>query len=504
MGKDTVNDKDLSTTVYISDTEDIADVIGRMKGRSKTENVPKPVQVVPAPSNVSSIPQARIKNYMENDAWFCSLTGNEEVENKFVRAKTHLEYKEWYDAERKFTEILELEPDNSGAHMGIFLAKSHMTEVKKLGEAGPEIDIQKEKELLNAYINGNDNQRLFIEKALESRIQQNRYTEGLNKMKTLRVSALEEAEKIFIELGDYLDSKDMAKKCREEIRKKKVIDEAGKLLAKARDSDATNTTIIESLNKMKKLHLDNQDIIGTDLDDSIQELENKANQISKSDIKRINNNLNAKATQSTNKGISLDKWLTRVSVVLFIVLILFGMPSFNMPYVVNNFFAYLPAPITGGPIWITADDDSSDRYIPYIFSLQPGEVEIVCNGYYSVQNVILPFANSVSLVIQEGVYKESGDSLFSSDEWYGYDSGILNGAVFPDKMTKLTLHDFSGGIIEVPEGTKELYIEDSSIDELILPESLEVLHIVTSKVTKVMDVPEGCTDIYTHGSTIGR
>ena len=358
MKKDTINEKDLSTMVEIvSGTKEITDAIGRMKGERQTENTPKHVEVKPSTSNVSQtsntsgLSGAKVKNYMENDAWFCSDTGSQEVENKFMRAKSHLEYKEWNDAERKFAEILEIEPNNAGAYMRIFLAKSHMAEVKKLGEAGPEIDLKKEKELLNAYTNGNDNHRLFIEKALENRMHQNQYSEGLKKMKTLRLSALEEAEKIFIELDDYLDSSNMAKKCRDEIRKKIVVEEVGRLLAKARDSDATNTTIKESLSRIKELREDNKDIIGTDLDDSIQELENKVNKIPKVE-KFITTSV--KTSNSTNGNKIIDKLLTGLAIVLSILIILCGMPSFKMPYVVNNYFSYLPVPIIGGPVWINS------------------------------------------------------------------------------------------------------------------------------------------------------
>ena len=61
-------------------------------------------------------------------------------------------------------------------------------------------------------------------------------------------------------------------------------------------------------------------------------------------------------------------------------------------------------------------------------------------------------------------------------------------------MDQFGLILFRGGTIEVPEGTKELYIENASINELLLPDSLEVLHISNASIDIEVIVPETCTD----------
>lgn len=439
------------------------DALKRIKGDKPQQKAPTKIEpVAQAPAQQAAPSQAAPKkpqgSYMETATWFCSDTGSEEINNKFLRAKDHLEYSEWEDALRRFKEILDVEPNNAGAHMGIFLAKERITQVRLLGESGRDIDVQKEEELMLAYADGNDSQKKFIEAALDSRKKQNKYLEAAKYAGNFdNENNLKKAEQLFIELGDYKDSESMAKRCHDGIRKMSITQEAGKAIALGKDPDASIEVMRDSLADLKAIRSSNKDIIGTELDAAIDEIEERVKKIEKTEKDLY---------QIKHEHSIFANWNTGLAIVLFVILLPLGLFVQTGNYGAKWFFKYLPIPATVEKVAMDAD-------VPYFVGFGSGELRIQMVGDYKVKTVFLPAMKQVSLTLSGGYVGED--------------------AVFPKQMKQLQLVGCTASTLVIPEGTEYLDLYNVSATQIVLPQSLQYIKASNLHTTAELVIPDGCS-----------
>ena len=170
--------------------------------------------------------------------WFCSLTGEPNVDGMFALAEADLSQRNYKQAESIFDTILRTEAGNAGAYMGKALAKWGLRDPKDSATCYAD-GFEKDSDLLRAKACGNDKQKKFIEEALEERRKGKIYTDAEKVLNISKDSTqLLQAAADFDSINTYRDAKKKAQACRNAADKAKVAEKKRRKEEEKRQKDA--------------------------------------------------------------------------------------------------------------------------------------------------------------------------------------------------------------------------------------------------------------------------
>lgn len=136
------------------------------------------------------------------------------VAPKLRRAFILLEEENYYDAEKILNDVLLFEPENAEAYIGVVLAKLELPNKEALLDSTEIYDFNEYRKLIDDIIKfGDGEERAF---AIKISLQQ-KYCKAIRQYESDLRRDVENARKLFEELGDYKDSKNKVALCDEKI-----------------------------------------------------------------------------------------------------------------------------------------------------------------------------------------------------------------------------------------------------------------------------------------------
>lgn len=136
------------------------------------------------------------------------------VAPKLRRAFILLEEENYYDAEKILNDVLLFEPENAEAYIGVLLAKLELPNKEALLDSTEIYDFNEYRKLIDDIIKfGDGEERAF---AIKISLQQ-KYCKAIRQYESDLRRDVENARKLFEELGDYKDSKNKIALCDEKI-----------------------------------------------------------------------------------------------------------------------------------------------------------------------------------------------------------------------------------------------------------------------------------------------
>ncbi len=137
------------------------------------------------------------------------------VAPKLRRAFILLEEENYYDAEKILNDVLLFEPENAEAYIGILLAKLELPNKEALLDSTEIYDFNEYRKLIDDIIKfGDGEERAF---AIKISLQQ-KYCKAIRQYESDLRRDVENARKLFEELGDYKDSKSKIALCDKRIK----------------------------------------------------------------------------------------------------------------------------------------------------------------------------------------------------------------------------------------------------------------------------------------------
>lgn len=137
------------------------------------------------------------------------------VAPKLRRAFILLEEENYYDAEKILNDVLLFEPENAEAYIGVLLAKLELPNKEALLDSTEIYDFNEYRKLIDDIIKfGDGEERAF---AIKISLQQ-KYCKAIRQYESDLRRDVENARKLFEELGDYKDSKSKIALCDKRIK----------------------------------------------------------------------------------------------------------------------------------------------------------------------------------------------------------------------------------------------------------------------------------------------
>lgn len=137
------------------------------------------------------------------------------VAPKLRRAFILLEEENYYDAEKILNDVLLFEPENAEAYIGVLLAKLELPNKEALLDSTEIYDFNEYGKLIDDIIKfGDGEERAF---AIKISLQQ-KYCKAIRQYESDLRRDVENARKLFEELGDYKDSKNKIALCDKRIK----------------------------------------------------------------------------------------------------------------------------------------------------------------------------------------------------------------------------------------------------------------------------------------------
>lgn len=137
------------------------------------------------------------------------------VAPKLRRAFILLEEENYYDAEKILNDVLLFEPENAEAYIGVLLAKLELPNKEALLDSTEIYDFNEYRKLIDDIIKfGDGEERAF---AIKISLQQ-KYCKAIRQYESDLRRDVENARKLFEELGDYKDSKNKIALCDKRIK----------------------------------------------------------------------------------------------------------------------------------------------------------------------------------------------------------------------------------------------------------------------------------------------
>lgn len=137
------------------------------------------------------------------------------VAPKLRRAFILLEEENYYDAEKILNDVLLFEPENAEAYIGVLLAKLELPNKEALLDSTEIYDFNEYRKLIDDIIKfGDGEERAF---AIKISLQQ-KYCKAIRQYESDLRRDVENARKLFEELGDYKDSKSKIVLCDKRIK----------------------------------------------------------------------------------------------------------------------------------------------------------------------------------------------------------------------------------------------------------------------------------------------
>ncbi len=159
-----------------------------------------------------NIPQI---NNITADTVKINVDNSVNVAPKLRRAFILLEEENYYDAEKILNDVLLFEPENAEAYIGVLLAKLELPNKEALLDSTEIYDFNEYRKLIDDIIKfGDGEERAF---AIKISLQQ-KYCKAIRQYESDLRRDVENARKLFEELGDYKDSKSKIALCDKRIK----------------------------------------------------------------------------------------------------------------------------------------------------------------------------------------------------------------------------------------------------------------------------------------------
>lgn len=137
------------------------------------------------------------------------------VAPKLRRAFILLEEENYYDAEKILNDVLLFEPENAEAYIGVLLAKLELPNKEALLDSTEIYDFNEYRKLIDDIIKFDDGEERAF--AIKISLQQ-KYCKAIRQYESDLRRDVENARKLFEELGDYKDSKSKIALCDKRIK----------------------------------------------------------------------------------------------------------------------------------------------------------------------------------------------------------------------------------------------------------------------------------------------
>ena len=154
-------------------------------------------------------------NNITADTVKINVDNSDNVAPKLRRAFILLEEENYYDAEKILNDVLLFEPENAEAYIGVLLAKLELPNKEALLDSTEIYDFNEYRKLIDDIIKfGDGEERAF---AIKISLQQ-KYCKAIRQYESDLRRDVENARKLFEELGDYKDSKSKIALCDKRIK----------------------------------------------------------------------------------------------------------------------------------------------------------------------------------------------------------------------------------------------------------------------------------------------